>query len=91
MIIFPIIFTKLTSFLYFEYMKNLFLFIAKCGISLVVPFVITSFLVSANYIFLVIVAVLSALSYALCAWVILLNKNDREYFTNSLLSIIGKA
>ncbi len=89
-ILFPIIFSKVTSLFYFEYMRNLLLYIAKCGVSLAVPFTITSFWISADYFHLVVVALLSLLSYALCTWVILLGKTDRKYITDSLLSILGK-
>ncbi len=88
--LFPIVFTRVTSFFYIEYMKNLTLYIAKCGVSLGVPFAITSFLISADYLHLIVVALLSALSYTLSTWVVLLSKTDRKYFSNALLSILGK-
>ena len=91
LVVFPVLFSRMTSFLYFEYMKNLLSYSVRCCISLVVPCIITFFLVSANYAHLALVASLSALSYALCSWCLLLDRNDKNYFINSFLSIVDKA
>ena len=80
LIVFPIYFARVSSFLYFEYMRNLLLYIVKCGVSLVVPFAITSFLVAPDYPHLFLVGFLSTLFYIPFLWVLLLGKNDRKYF-----------
>ena len=91
LVVFPVLFSRMSSFLYFEYMKNLLSYTVRCCMSLVVPWVITFFLVSADYIHLALVASLSALSYALSSWCVLLDRNDKNYFINSFLSIVDKA
>ncbi len=89
-IVFPIYFARMSLFPYYEYMKNLFLYIAKCCLSLIIPYIITSFFISADYFYLVIVGLLSVSFYSLGSWLILLDKTDRKYFTNAFLSILGK-
>ncbi len=90
LIVFPIYFTKISSFLYFEYMRNLLLYNLKCLFSLLIPLAITSWLVSADYGDLFLVGSLSAFFYALFLWVVLLDMKDRKYFTNALSSILGR-
>jgi O-antigen/teichoic acid export membrane protein len=90
MVVFPIYFARISSISYIEYMKNLLSYILKCCVSLAIPLVITSFFIAADYTHLLLVGLLSAFFYGLCSWIILLDKNDRKYFTDSLLSIQGK-
>ena len=91
LIVFPIYFARVSSFLYFEYMRNLLLYIIKCGLSLLVPLLITFFLVSADYGHLFLVALLSAFFYAIVSWLILLEKKDRIIFIDALSSVLGRA
>ncbi|MBL4903600.1 MAG: oligosaccharide flippase family protein [Desulfocapsa sp.] len=90
LIVFPIYFAKVSSFLYAEYMKQLLLYVIKCGVALVVPFVITSFWIAADYAHLILVGLLSALFYALFSWVILLSKADRKILISAFLSVLNK-
>lgn len=90
MIAFPVFFARVTPFVYFEYMRNLLFYVIICSMSLIIPYFITVFFISADYTNLLLVAILSAVSYAISSWLILLVKQDRKYFKDSLFSILRR-
>jgi O-antigen/teichoic acid export membrane protein len=90
-IVFPIYFSRVSSFTYREYVKNLSLYAAKCGLALIAPMVITIYLVGPDYRRLFLVGALSAMAYGLCSWAILFTQSDREYFIKAFRSVLGRA
>jgi O-antigen/teichoic acid export membrane protein len=91
LVVFPVYFARVTSFSYGEYMKNLSLYVAKSGFALIVPMAFTSYLIAADYGRLFLVGTLSAVTYGLCSWAILLTTTDRTYFLKALRSVFGRA
>lgn len=63
LVVFPIYLARVSFFNYVQYISNLFLYIVKCCISLILPLMITFFLISADYVHLFLVGAFGILLY----------------------------